>query len=390
MKILEIALMPPGKKSGGELGIYQSICSLSAIGTVDYIGPDFKRKLFSNNVRKLFILTPDNEPLKCERIWRYLLKKASTSFYSSWAKIENSIDWKSYDFVHIEFSRYEFIVKQAQKNEKKVLVRVHNIESDYGYNIFRLTHKLGDYLRYHSFKTNEKKVMKDADGLVFLTRRDIDRAIKKYGIEKSKAFLNPVCMEEQIVDLKKNKGGEDTIHILITGSFSYEPNEKGIIWFLEHVWKELENGKNQKKYQLTLAGGNAKDRMIDFIHIFKNIDFVNTPESMHPYFENADIYVASVFSGAGMKVKVAESLSYGLPVIGTDCALEGYEMDSKSIMAANNKEEFISALLKVDKISDKRREVVRNYFKKKYSMESSIGRYQKIINKFMEAEDGYN
>lgn len=91
-----------------------------------------------------------------------------------------------------------------------------------------------------------------------------------------------------------------------------------------------------------------------------------------------------------MKVKVAESLSYGLPVIGTDCALEGYEMDSKSIMAANNKEEFISALLKVDKISDKRREVVRNYFKKKYSMESSIGRYQKIINKFMEAEDGYN
>ena len=88
--------------------------------------------------------------------------------------------------------------------------------------------------------------MKDADGLVFLTRRDIDRAIKKYGIEKSKAFLNPVCMEEQIVDLKKNNVGEDKIHILITGSFSYEPNEKGIIWFLEHVWKELENGKNQK------------------------------------------------------------------------------------------------------------------------------------------------
>ncbi len=389
MRILEITLMPPGKKSGGELGIYQSIYSLSTNGKVDYIGPDFNGDLFGNNVKKLFILSSDNKASKYRRIKNYLFEKASTSYYMSWKRIENNIDWNLYDIVHIEFSRYEFIVKQVHKNAKKVIVRVHNIEADYGYNIFRITRKLRDYLRYYSFKTNEKMVMKDADGFVFLTKQDIEKAMKKYGIKKSKIFLNPECMEERFVVSKKFARSDEKIHILMTGSLNYEPNEKGIIWFLEYVRKELLRRQNVGKYYLTIAGAGATNKIVELIHSIKNVNFVDTPENMHPYFENADIYVASVFSGAGMKVKVAESLSYGVPVIGTDCALVGYDMDMGCIMVVNSQEEFISAILKTGKLSDKCREIIQVCFKKKYSMDSSVRRYRTILNHYVEEDDGH-
>lgn len=51
---------------------------------------------------------------------------------------------------------------------------------------------------------------------------------------------------------------------------------------------------------------------------------------MDPYFNNAELYIAPIFDGAGMKVKVAEALSYALPVVGTSHAFEGYAIQNGS------------------------------------------------------------
>jgi len=61
------------------------------------------------------------------------------------------------------------------------------------------------------------------------------------------------------------------------------------------------------------------------------------------------LMVAPIPTGAGMKVKVAETLSMGLPIAGSDEALVGYEdaiRDDKlhAIIRANSVDEYVEAI----------------------------------------------
>ena len=88
MKILEITFMAPNKRSGGGLGVYQSIKSLAKNTQVDYIGPFFEKNLFGedqNNIHIHTILSPRNIS-KIKAIYRLLLHKVTTSYYDKGSK----------------------------------------------------------------------------------------------------------------------------------------------------------------------------------------------------------------------------------------------------------------------------------------------------------------
>lgn len=54
------------------------------------------------------------------------------------------------------------------------------------------------------------------------------------------------------------------------------------------------------------------------------IHVIGTVESLKEWYVNADLIVAPIFEGGGMKVKTAEALSYGKNFIGCTESLEGY------------------------------------------------------------------
>lgn len=380
MKILELTFIPPDKKSGGGLGIYQSIKSLLGVGEVDYIGPEYDSNLFGDGTHKINNLCLLQ--LGKRSLCRLVFRSISTAFYDSWQQIVKEIKWEEYDAVHIESSRYYFAVKEAKKHGNRIMVRMHNIESDYGLNLYHKDKSISNYIRYYSYYSNEKRIIPVADALIFLTDNDINTAQKTFKINKKNIYKNPVCIEveEKNVDNSRAELSESPIQFLMTGTLNYGSNVDGIIWFLETVWSK--NFQNDK-YMLTIAGAHPNDRLKDIIAKNHNVRLVDTPEDMSPYFSSARVYIAAVFDGAGMKVKVAEALSYGLPVIGTTHAFIGYEDIQYGKYLANDAEEFtvqISNFLNGTtqvKTSD-----IFNEFCKKLSMNSSVNFYKKLVKHF--------
>lgn len=378
MRILEVTFVPPDKKSGGGLGIYQSIKSLLEVGNVDYIGPQFDSDLFANTSYKINTLCV----LQAGRrsLGKLLFKKVSTVFYDDWVNYVKNIKWDAYDVVHIESSRYYFVVDEAKKHKANVLVRMHNIESEYGLNLCRKNKSIGNYLRYYSYYSNEKRTVRKANGLIFLTDRDILNAHKLYNVNNAMSFKNPVCIDTDN-DLKDYAKAINECHIrfLMTGTLNYGSNVDGIIWFLETVWNK---NYNDDKYTLTIAGAHPNNRLKEVIAKSCNVRLVDTPEDMSPYFRAADVYIASVFDGAGMKVKVAEALSYGLPVIGTTHAYIGYEDVQYGKFLANTANEFT---LQINKFVIEHLHVDRcnifNEFYSKFSMKASEIFYKMLIEK---------
>ena len=114
-------------------------------------------------------------------------------------------------------------------------------------------------------------------------------------------------------------------------------------------------------YRLVVAGRNPGKDLKQLIAETERVALIDSPEDMAPFFQNADMYVAPVFSGAGMKVKVAEALSYGLTVIGSHHALIGYEEAEPFVVEANTPQEFLAGIQAVQEHPNSKEQCQEKY-----------------------------
>ena len=381
MKVLEITFIPPDRMSGGGRGILQSIKSILANSQMDYIGPEFDLTIlepsYKKNLGKMHFLKQCNRNFVTAL--RGIIDGASTSFYDSWLKASMNIDWSEYECVHIESSRYDFVVECAKKYKKPIIIRLHNIESDYGKNAFMCSGSVKDYIRYTIFKYNERRCIRKADWLVFITQADLKRAEKLYGYMGDNYINNPVCMEENEYTIKSYK--KEEIVFLTTGSLSFGPNLYGVKWFLENVWNGfIEENINAR---FIVAGSHPTDDLKKIIENIHGVELVDTPRDMMEYLRVADVYIAPIFDGAGMKVKVAEALSFGLPVIGTNHAWIGYEKVKFGRYIANTTDEFIKTMKELNEMYTVKihRRQIRDEFNLEYSTKASETRYRELFRR---------
>lgn len=211
-----------------------------------------------------------------------------------------------------------------------------------------------------------------ADGNYVLNHRDEREFMKAY--HKNPSGLLPMAVadpdfetvEAKEFDFKKK---DDVLYILFVGS-KYYPNIVGLRWFVDNVFLNLE-----KKYKLLVIGRGMEEFREEYSHI-ANICIIGGVEKLAPYYNNADIVVAPIFEGGGMKQKTAEALAYGKVFIGTSESMYGYEeacdirSDGKQVVfSCDDKDGQISAIKQIEKtgIAGKRFEELTTLFENKYS-----------------------
>lgn len=105
--------------------------------------------------------------------------------------------------------------------------------------------------------------------------------------------------------------------ILFWGAMSREENIQASIWFIDNVMPRLKG----TGARFVIIGNNPpqdlKSRSCDEVEV---TGFVQDPA---PYFEKSLCFVAPLLTGAGIKVKVTEALSAGIPVLTNDIGIEG-------------------------------------------------------------------
>lgn len=369
MKILAITFEAPSNKSGGGIGILQSLKSLLSCGEVDYIGPDFNHSLI-DGFKSITVLSYSNNI--GDRAYS-MLHGITNGYYRSWKTVSKSVEWDKYDVVSVEFTRFFFVVKEAKLHDKPVIIRMHNVEKDYFHNLFKRKKTITSKIREIVYSRNERKCVKFGDAIITLTDDDSRRTVELYGSEiKNKIFVNPVCVEDNYLHMC------DRHDFLITGSFWYGPNADGVLWFLNEVWNEFRNSKSQ----LIIAGANPNPDIINAVSKYSNVGLVTDPEEMSDYFRRSKYYVAPIFSGAGMKVKIAEAMMHGLPILASRHALIGYNTNN-AIVRFDSDSDLVDSMKNILKKSDKDYEALvneqRTNYKKHYSISTSSNNYKNIL-----------
>ena len=116
----------------------------------------------------------------------------------------------------------------------------------------------------------------------------------------------------------KNHDENDEIKLLFVGA-EYAPNLEGIRWFIKKVCPRL-----KCNYSLWLVGMGLEKYAEEFDGVTTSITTYGTVDDIGYYYRNADVVIAPIFSGGGMKVKTAEAFSYGKCFVGSRESLCGY------------------------------------------------------------------
>jgi len=158
----------------------------------------------------------------------------------------------------------------------------------------------------------------------------------------------------------------NTRYVLFVGS-DFPPNIEALEFLDQKVAPLLRNTR-------ILAIGNGLERHGD---IFRNIIIRGRVENLQAYYHYASAVVAPIFSGGGMKVKIAEALMHNKTIISTKFAAVGYEeVNSKVIVFARTPLEF--AVI-IDAIAQPKDQESRSYYVKYYSAEAIAIKINRIV-----------
>ncbi|MBK1813887.1 glycosyltransferase [Clostridium sp. YIM B02505] len=198
------------------------------------------------------------------------------------------------------------------------------------------------YIKNEYIKTEkyEKNICKKVAKTIMLTEEDksklIDESYKGENVE-----IIPICIEDLYV---KKQYSKEIKNILFLGTMSWYPNEQGIRWFLDNVWTDMK--KTYEDLNLYIVGKNPSESILkqssDSVIVTGYVDDVNE------YIEKCDLCVVPLFIGGGMRVKILECMSKGIPVISTSIGAEGIKYtDNNEIVIANTCDEFIESVGKL-------------------------------------------
>lgn len=249
----------------------------------------------------------------------------SNFMYFTWEKHKDKIMAYHADVLFLGRTRLGFIAKELKKvqPEIKIITFVDNIEYDYVDSYFALKKgikgKILKTIEKYVVRNDEGDAVKYSDRLVYLTHRDVKRCKELYLYNDPCEYILPICLEH--THNLKIKTSKKTVAFI--GSLGYGANVSAVEMLIKQVW--LPNFAQNDDFQLIIAGGNPIDEIYRWTKLAPNIRLVADFNELEDFLPQNSLMVAPIPTGAGMKVKVAETLSMGLPIAGSDEALVGYE-----------------------------------------------------------------
>ena len=169
---------------------------------------------------------------------------------------------------------------------------------------------------WKKFHRQEKSFASHCDLALTVTEDEAQR-VREWGNERTFVVPNVHLPEtSEIPGFSARKG------ILFIGSYLHIPNIDAAKWLVEEimplVWKTIPD------VQLFLLGSNPSSEILQLRR--NGVCVTGFVEDVKPFFNQAKVFVAPLRYGAGMKGKIGQSMSLGLPVVTTPIGAEGMKV----------------------------------------------------------------
>ncbi|MDX2249098.1 MAG: glycosyltransferase family 4 protein [Bacteroidia bacterium] len=261
------------------------------------------------------------------------------------AQLERLLEKNDYDVIQLETLFMAPYIPTIRRMKPKSLIslRAHNIEHEIW---SRRADNENNPIKEYYFRETAARIKtfeettyatNPFDVAVPITGRDAG-IVKNMGV-KTPVWVSPAGIDEDDLDTSEVKTEPQSLFYI--GSLDWGPNVEGLEWFLKNVWPKIV--KMHPKVKFYLAGRSMPDKYLKLEQ--ENIVIAGEVESAGKFIRSKSIMVVPILSGSGMRVKIAEGLAYGKPIVATRIAAEGIGVKhGYDILLADTPEEFANCL----------------------------------------------
>jgi len=259
-----------------------------------------------------------------------------------------------------------------------IAYRAHNVENEIW---FRLASQTQNPIKKYylnnlarRIRKYEKDFIDQYDILLPITGQDLE-VFRQMGNTKPAEVIMTGIPEE---DFLKNTSKENSNTIFFIGALDWIPNQDGLTWFIENVWKRLRT--HQPAPEFHVAGRNAPDRIARICRD-NGIIFHGEVADAHQFMDDYAVMVVPLFAGSGLRIKIVEAMARSKVVITTTLGAQGIGVvDKFHALLADNENEFYTCITQMLTHNENSVEMKKN----SYLFAREHFDTKKIMNKLVE------
>jgi glycosyltransferase involved in cell wall biosynthesis len=230
-----------------------------------------------------------------------------------------------------------------------------------------------------SLRSYERKALRRVDSVIAISKLDATEF-------KRLAQIEPIAVPPFVVSKPPHVETTAEFHVGYIGHLAWQPNVFGLNWFCREVWPiiaaRLPNAK------LTIAGpGLSRDAQgalrIPTEWRRPGIQTVGFVDNLNTFYRSILVAVAPVVGGSGVRMKLLETMSSGIPTVTTTDGAAGLNVaNGEHVMIADEPSGFADAVVQL--LSEVRlRERIRQggyaYLDSEHSAEVTVTRLKQAL-----------
>lgn len=304
--------------------------------------------------------------------WKKIFHLLSGKTHRYYKVFQEIITTETFDYIVFDNSCVSFgLIELVHKLKAKVITIHHNYEYEYKRDS---SNKFLKPIILYWVKRYEKESLLKSDLNLTLTQQDKILFQENYHLSGDNIKVLG-CFEYKHKDYQYTNHSK-AYSFVITGNLSAKQTIDSLIPWLKEYYPILQN--TVPVHKLTIAGKNPGSGIKRLCKELK-INLIDTPPNMDEILNDARYYICPTDLGGGIKLRIMDGLSHGLPVLTHKVSARGYDaLKNKFVFEYHDKLSFHEALLKMIAKEYSNRDIINEY-KAIFSFNAGCKRLQEIF-----------
>lgn len=346
-------------------------------------------EVFKKYCRHINVIVADNKKSRVHRFiymikyWFYFIFKniPQDLFYSNYCGLQKNVrTLLKNDQYDVCFFAYWFWPELLSEASGLKVVDTNDVQ-------YQRLEQLGEFNGY--FKRLNKKLMNDYrrqeietlqkfDVVIAITEKD-NETLGKF-IDKDKIVTVPTGLD---TDYYTPMNGYQTSEKLISfyGAMGGKANVEALLYFYRDIFPLIKKEVHDAK--LIIVGANPTQDVLNLSKQDKDVTVTGYVKDVREYLGKSKVSVCPMRVGYGIRGRVLELMSMGIPVVVTEIAVDGMGLqEGQGVVMRNNPADFARAVIDFLRDTSLRKKIGlsgRNFVRENYSYASTYDHLTKLI-----------
>lgn len=192
-------------------------------------------------------------------------------------------------------------------------------------------------------KAYEGRIVREFDAVLAVSDEDRAALAEAAGGARDMTVIPIAIDTDELPIAHRHPGARQMTHV---GTMYWPPNIDGMLWFIREIYPLVRDTRPESG--LDVIGARPPQELVGLKGQVPGLNVTGYVADVAPYLAQCGVFIVPLRAGGGMRVKILEALSRGLPVVTTTLGCEGIAVQhGEHVLIADTPTDFAKAVLAV-------------------------------------------